>query len=152
QRTDLALVVAEAGHWGRFEDDIVHQLHDLKVSVIVVFNKADLRSPNDASFHRFKTFNYPIIGVSAKTGAGIDELRQLLIKSAPEDFMSEPTILSDLVPPGKTAVLVVPIDKEAPKGRLILPQVQAIRDLLDGDATAIVCKERELVHTLKMFK
>ena len=66
--------------------------------------------------------------------------------------MSNPTILSDLVRPGKTAVLVVPIDKEAPKGRLILPQVQAIRDLLDGDATAIVCKERELSHTLEHAK
>ncbi|MDO8303255.1 MAG: [FeFe] hydrogenase H-cluster maturation GTPase HydF [Sedimentisphaerales bacterium] len=152
QRTDLAVVVTEAGHWGRFEDDIVHKMHDLKISVIVVFNKADLRSPNDASFHRFKTFGSPILGVSAKTGAGIDELRQLLIKSAPEDFLSEPTILSDLVPPGKTAVLVVPIDKEAPKGRLILPQVQAIRDLLDGDAMAVVCKERELAHTLAMLK
>ena len=54
QRTDLAMVIAEAGHWGQFEDDIVHQLHGLNVPVIIVFNKADLRSLNDASLHRFK--------------------------------------------------------------------------------------------------
>jgi [FeFe] hydrogenase H-cluster maturation GTPase HydF len=152
QRTDLAVVVTEAGHWGNFEDNLVHQLHDLNIPVVLIFNKADLRAPNDASIHSFKNFRYPTITVSAKTGAGIDALRQLLIKSAPEEFMNNPTILSDLVGPGKTAVLVVPIDKEAPRGRLILPQVQAIRDLLDGDAITVVCKERELGHTLSMLK
>ena len=66
----------------------------------------------------------------------------------PEDFINAPPIVGDLVPPGELAVLVVPIDQEAPKGRLILPQVQTIRDLLDGDAYCLVVKERELRDAL----
>ena len=70
------------------------------------------------------------------------ELREALVRSAPEEFLQPPAIVADLVPPGELAVLVVPIDMEAPKGRLIVPQVQTIRDLLDGDAYCLVVKER----------
>jgi [FeFe] hydrogenase H-cluster maturation GTPase HydF len=77
------------------------------------------------------------------------ELRQALLDSAPPDFLDSPSLLGDLVGPGEMAVLVVPIDKEAPKGRLILPQVQAIRDLLDSDASCLVVKERELRSALQ---
>ncbi|OHB57745.1 MAG: [FeFe] hydrogenase H-cluster maturation GTPase HydF [Planctomycetes bacterium GWF2_50_10] len=143
ERTDLAMVVTEAGAWGTFEDEILKALEELKVPAIIVINKNDIRAADD-----IKT-KYATISVSAKTGAGIDLLRELLIKQAPEEFMANPAILGDLVGPGKIAVLVVPIDKEAPKGRLILPQVQAIRDLLDSDAIAVVCKERELQATLE---
>jgi len=75
----------------------------------------------------------------------------LLLQSAPPDFIERPAILSDLVGPGEAAVLVVPIDKEAPKGRLILPQVQSIRDLLDNDSFCMVVKERELREALSRF-
>ncbi len=77
------------------------------------------------------------------------DLRQALLDAAPADFIDNPTILGDLVGPGDLAVLVVPIDKEAPRGRLILPQVQTIRDLLDSDAMALVVKERELRNALE---
>ena len=70
----------------------------------------------------------------------------------PPDFFDARPVLADLVGPGELAVLVVPIDKEAPKGRLILPQVQAIRDLLDHDALALVVKERELRRALERLK
>ena len=76
------------------------------------------------------------------------ELREALIQAAPEEFLRTPPLVADLVPPGEMAVLVVPIDTEAPKGRLIVPQVQAIRDLLDGDAYCLVVKERELRDAL----
>jgi [FeFe] hydrogenase H-cluster maturation GTPase HydF len=79
-------------------------------------------------------------------------VRQALLDLAPADFFESRTILSDIVGPGETAILVVPIDKEAPKGRLILPQVQAIRDLLDHDAMCIVVKERELKKALDGLK
>src|SRR5208282_5698732 len=85
---------------------------------------------------------------SAARGTGILELRQALLDAAPPDFIDSPAILGDLVGPGEMAVLVVPIDKEAPKGRLILPQVQSIRDLLDSDAYCLVVKERELRSAL----
>ncbi|MCD6354264.1 MAG: [FeFe] hydrogenase H-cluster maturation GTPase HydF, partial [Prolixibacteraceae bacterium] len=73
------------------------------------------------------------------------------LRSAPGDFINRPTILADLVGPGEAAVLVVPIDKEAPKGRLILPQVQSIRDLLDNDSFSVVVRERELREVLSRF-
>jgi len=93
-----------------------------------------------------------VVTTSATTGKGILDLRQALLESVPPDFINNPSILGDLVPPGGLAVLVVPIDKEAPKGRLILPQVQAIRDLLDSDACCLVVKERELRHALERLK
>ena len=80
----------------------------------------------------------------ASEGRGISELREALVAVAPESLVAAPPLLADLVMPGDLAVLVVPIDMEAPKGRLILPQVQTIRELLDLDAYCMVVKEREL--------
>jgi len=85
----------------------------------------------------------------ASRGEGMLEVREALIATAPEDFINAPPMIADLVPPGEMAALVVPIDKEAPKGRLIQPQVQAIRELLDHDAYCIVVKERELRDALQ---
>ena len=85
---------------------------------------------------------------SPATAAACWSLREALIQAGPEDFLRTPALVADLVPPGEMAVLVVPIDLEAPKGRLIVPQVQAIRDLLDGDAYCLVVKERELRDAL----
>jgi small GTP-binding protein len=93
-----------------------------------------------------------VVRTSALNGAGILDLRQALLDSAPADFIDSPAIVGDLVGPGELAVLVVPIDKEAPKGRLIPPQVQAIRDLLDSDAYCLVVKERELRSALDRLK
>jgi [FeFe] hydrogenase H-cluster maturation GTPase HydF len=88
----------------------------------------------------------------AVEGRGITDLREALIKAAPDDYINAPSILGDLVPPSEMAVLVVPIDLEAPKGRLILPQVQSIRDLLDNDAYCMIVKERELRGALDRLK
>jgi [FeFe] hydrogenase H-cluster maturation GTPase HydF len=71
-----------------------------------------------------------------------------VLRVAPSDFFDSRRLVADLVPPGEVAVLVVPIDKEAPKGRIILPQVMAIRDLLDGESIALVTQERELRNAL----
>jgi [FeFe] hydrogenase H-cluster maturation GTPase HydF len=80
------------------------------------------------------------------------ELREALVRSAPEEFMESPAILGDLISPGSLVMLVVPIDLEAPKGRLILPQVQSIRDVLDHDSYCMVVKERELRDALDRLK
>ena len=144
KRTDLAvLVVAESG-WGTFEEELFSDFRQFNIPLIAVFNKKDLLEPDSAAMHHLEREKVPTVSVSAVTGEGTGELRAALIAAAPEEFMQAPRLVSDLVPAGKTAVLVVPIDKEAPKGRLILPQVQTIRDLLDNDALCVVCKEREL--------
>lgn len=151
-RTDLGVLVTEAGHWGSFEDQILDELQRRDVPVVVVFNKIDLAHADAALIARMKEEKIRTVNMVASKAEGVLDLRQALLDSAPADFIDPPTILGDLVPPGEVAVLVVPIDKEAPKGRLILPQVQAIRDLLDNDAQCMVVKERELHSALERLK
>ena len=146
-RTDLGVLITEAGAWGTFEEEILDELQQRAVPAVVVFNKVDAGVPA-AIPPRVAEQKLPVVQTSALTGAGIADLRQALLASAPADFIDNPTILGDLVGPGGMAVLVLPIDKEAPRGRLILPQVQALRDLMDSDAMALVVKERELKEAL----
>jgi [FeFe] hydrogenase H-cluster maturation GTPase HydF len=93
----------------------------------------------------------PVAEVSAKEKTGIDKLKALIIEYSPKEF-SSPSLLGDFLSPGDFAVLVCPIDTSAPKGRLILPQVQAIRDALDSDCIALVTKEHELRWALDNIK
>lgn len=118
------------------------------IPFVVVFNKTDLHPEDIDITAQLDSVQIAYTLTRAHERAGIDALRQLLLKSAPSDFINRSSILSDLTGPGEMAVLVVPIDKEAPKGRLILPQVQSIRDLLDGDAFCVVVKEHQLSEAL----
>ena len=150
-RTELGLIIAKANEWGDFEETILRELNDRDIPVIVVFNKCDLAPAGNCLSKSFSGEKIPVIETSALTGSGIQELRQAILKYAPDDFINRPSIVSDLVGPGEMAVLVVPIDKEAPKGRLILPQVNTIRDLLDADSFCVVVKERELREVFTRF-
>ena len=143
-RTDVGVLVAGAGQWGPFEDAILHELTERRVPAIVVFNKSDLGRPEAAVTAALESARTPCVSTDALRGEGVLALREALIAAAPDEFIHTPPIVADLVPPGEMAILVVPIDMEAPKGRLIQPQVQTIRDLLDGDAYCMVVKEREL--------
>ena len=147
-RVDLGVVVTEAGGWGAFEDALVSELESRVVPVLVVFNKSDLRMPDAKELARLQLMRISSVTVSSLTGVGVVDVREALLSLAPTDFFDSRRLVTDLVPPGEVAVLVVPIDKEAPKGRLILPQVMAIRDLLDGESMALVVQERELRRAL----
>ena len=147
-RTDVGVIVIEAGQWGEFEDAILHELTVREIPAIAIFNKVDLAEPKAEVVARLKKAKVRRVRSVAVKGEGILDLREALIKVAPDEFINAPTILGDLVPAGELAVLVVPIDLEAPKGRLILPQVQSIRDLLDNDSYCMICKERELRDAL----
>lgn len=150
-KTDLLLLVIDpATGAGTHEKDVIGRAKKNKVPVIAVLNKIDLY-PQTSAEELSARLNLPVIPVSALTRRGIHELKMAMIKSAPKDWMS-PTILGDLISPGDTVVLVTPIDLAAPKGRLILPQVQTIRDILDNDAMALVVKERELKAALASLK
>ena len=151
-RTDLGVIVSEAGTWGNFEEQLLTHLRSRKIPVIVVFNKVDLAEPDTPTVDKLAKQKIPTVKTAAVAGQGILDLRQALLDAAPADFINNPTILGDLVGAGEMALLVVPIDKEAPRGRLILPQVQAIRDLLDADAYCMIVKERELRHALDRLK
>ena len=150
-KTDLMLLVVDpAAGFGQFEEDIIKKARENKVPVIIVVNKMD-QYPGYLPDGAVRGAGRPVAAVSALTRDGIDELKMAMIKEAPKDFMN-PTILGDLVSPGDTVVLVTPIDLAAPKGRLILPQVQTIRDILDNEAMAFVVKERELKAALAALK
>jgi len=147
-RADVGIVVAESGLWGEFEESILNELLDRKVPPIVVFNKVDLARPDPQRIEQLQSRSIRYVQTVACHGEGLFDLREALIRTAPEEFINAPSILGDLVPAGELVVLVVPIDLEAPKGRLILPQVQCIRDILDTDAYCMVVKERELRDAL----
>jgi [FeFe] hydrogenase H-cluster maturation GTPase HydF len=151
-RADLAILVAEAGFWGDFEEMILQELQDRKTPCIAVFNKIDQGQVDPALIERLTGLKIRTVRTSVARGEGIMDVRQAILDAAPDDYINQPAILGDLVGPGEIAVLVVPIDKEAPRGRLILPQVQAIRDLLDADALCMVVKERELRLALDRLK
>ncbi len=152
QRTELAILVAEANSWDSFEQKLLSQLQKLNIPVIVALNKTDIAPPKAGLPSQLESKGITTVLTSAINNSGIAELRQALINNAPGEFINSPAILSDLVPPGRLAILVVPIDKEAPKGRLILPQVQSIRELLDNDSLCMVVKERELRYALDSLK
>ncbi|NMC75579.1 MAG: [FeFe] hydrogenase H-cluster maturation GTPase HydF [Geobacteraceae bacterium] len=151
-RTDVGIIVSVAGDWGEFEEAILAELREREIPVIAVFNKTDVAGVDAVQESRLKDMRIPCIETSAARGEGILDLREALITSAPEEFINAPAIIGDLVPAGEMAVLVIPIDLEAPKGRLILPQVQSIRDILDNDAYCMVVKERELRDALDRLK
>lgn len=150
-RIDLAIIVCDEG-FDEFEELLIKEFQTRKTPFIVVVNKIDTTKISQEALDEIKKYNVPIIYTSALNNEGIDELKDAIIRNVPDAFFTQTSILSDLVPPGQTAVLVVPIDLEAPKGRLILPQVQTIRDLLDNDSIAIVTKERELRRALDNLK
>lgn len=143
-RTDLGLIISNSQDWSEFEETILKELRDRNIPSIIIFNKSDIYPSGNCLLKSFSGEKIPVVETSALTGAGMLDLRQAILDHAPDDFINRPGIVSDLVGPGEMAVLVVPIDKEAPKGRLILPQVQTIRDLLDNDSFCMVVKEREL--------
>ncbi|WP_109207143.1 [FeFe] hydrogenase H-cluster maturation GTPase HydF [Moorella sp. Hama-1] len=148
RRTDLAVLVLDpAAGVGPYERELLQRLREEKLPIVIILNKID-QGGRELLAGLEKTLGQRVLPVSALTRQGIEELKGELIKAAPNDF-EEPYIVADLVGPGEMAVLVVPIDLAAPKGRLILPQVQTLRDLLDHDAMGLVVKERELKLALE---
>jgi [FeFe] hydrogenase H-cluster maturation GTPase HydF len=143
-RTDLGVVVTNFEAWGQYEQVLIHEFTSRQIPFVVIFNKIDLHTEKLEITAVLENNKTPYLFTSATSGTGISEFRQLLLNTAPAGFIDRPSIAADLVGPGEAAILVVPIDKEAPKGRLILPQVQTIRDLLDNDSFCMVVKEREL--------
>lgn len=150
RKTDLAVVVVSAVEGvTQFERDFIDELHRRQIPCVLIMNKCDLAPLTAQQLKDIeKDAGLPTAACSAQTGEGVDGVKALIVKNAHFDD-SELSLVGDLVRPGDVAVLVTPIDKAAPKGRLILPQQQTIRDLLESDAMAFVTKEYELRQTLE---
>ena len=147
-RTDLGIIVTNFEDWGKYELRMMEEFKSREIPFLVAFNKADIYTENKKITGQLKDTRVNYVSTSATTGTGIPELRELILKTAPADFIERPGILSDLVSPDELAILVIPIDSAAPKGRLILPQVQSIRDLLDNDSMCLIVKENGLKNAL----
>ena len=143
-KTDVAVLVVDSTEGKKEADkELIALFQEKNINYLVVYNKTDLLAdiPNPGERE---------IYVSAKTGAKIEELKERIATlSVTEE--TKLRIVGDIISPSDFVVLVVPIDKAAPKGRLILPQQQTIRDILEADATAIVVKEYELRETLEQL-
>lgn len=142
-KTDIAVVIVDGTEGlAPADEEVLALILSKGLPHLIVYNKADLSTkPAQADDNA--------VHVSALTGDGIHELKEKLARLKPAD--AEAPIVSDLIDRGDMVVLVVPIDSAAPKGRLILPQQQTIREILDSNSAAIVVKEDELPHTLSCF-
>lgn len=140
-KCDLAIIVVDAStSLSDVETSLINGAKERNIPYIIAHNKADLL--ND-----FPQSNDNEIWVSAKTGANVNSLKEKCGELALSEINNK-RLVADIINTGDFVVLVVPIDKAAPKGRLILPQQQTIRDILDGGATAIVCRDSELKQTI----
>lgn len=155
-RADVIFLLTEPDIWTDFEDTVLNEAKKRKISILTIINKIDLKSPSADFLEALQQKTGRAISVSCADMSSRDtflnDLKQRISEIIPDEFIAAPPLIGDLLPPGSLAVLVVPIDLQAPKGRLILPQVQTIRDALDNDAAALVVKERELSAALANLK
>jgi [FeFe] hydrogenase H-cluster maturation GTPase HydF len=151
-RADVFVLIVEPGRSGEFEERIYQEALLRKTPLIIVVNKIDMACPSDDFIRRMGSYSDKIIQVSSTDRStrdkAVNNFKEQLLSVCPEEFLAPSTIIGDILSPGGIAVLIVPIDLEAPKGRLILPQVQTIRDALDNDGAALVVKESEYVQVL----
>lgn len=147
-KTDIAVLVVDACHGMASEDEtLLKRIGEKQIPCVVVCNKSDLRQELGTEAASFPDL-VPVLSVSACTGQGIAELKACLAQLG-RIQENDRKLVGDLLEPGDFAVLVVPIDKAAPKGRLILPQQQTIRDILEAGAVSIVVRDHELASTLR---
>lgn len=142
-RCDIAIIITDNFNLQQTEINIIDKFKELNIPYFVIVNKQDNNLNQQSDFMVTSTLTDNTL---------VDKFKAELIKYLPEDYLNNPKIVGDLINPKDTVILVVPIDKEAPKGRLILPQVQTIRDLLDSNCISIVVKETELKEVLKELK
>ena len=152
-RTDVAVIVCDYNGIDNFEKELIKKLEELKIPFLILVNKSDVKQIPTEKLNELYTITPHVLVTSALTDSEIVfKFKAEIVKLLPEDFVNSPKIAGDLVKPNSTVILVIPIDKEAPKGRIILPQVQTIRDMLDSDCLSYVVKETELQQALDNLK
>ena len=160
ERADIFLLVAEVGKWGKYEEVILEEARKRKAPILVILNKIDQFRPeqkNDAKCPQGKKLNkekIPFIETCALNFCWevTAKVKNAVIKLLPDDWINPVPVISDLIKKEDLVILVIPIDKEAPKGRLILPQQQTIREILDKKATCLITNEKDLpdsIHNLR---
>lgn len=159
-RTDIAVIVCDCTGIDEYEKDLIKKFDELNIPYLILINKCDneelINNAIDAFNKKFALSESglpSLLATSVKTDEKlVFKFKDALVKLLPEDFVNQPKIAGDLIPTKSTVILVIPIDKEAPKGRIILPQVQTLRDLLDSNCLTYVVKTSELAQAIDNLK
>ena len=151
-RADIVVLVIEPGTWTPYEDAVCAEAEKRGAGCLIVVNKTDLAAPGAEFLEMCRSKSGHVMGCScrdikAREGC-VTEFKNHVASLVQKTVAVDLPLIGDLVSPGGIVVLIVPIDLQAPKGRLILPQVQTIRDAIDNDAAVVVVKEREYAHLL----
>ncbi len=145
---DIAVVVTDEHGLGTWEKDLIASLRALETPLLVLFNKQDVRPPSAEDCAWCREAGIPFLGVSAARDGSPDAVRQAIIAVAPgEDIL--PPLVNDILPEGATVICVTPIDASAPKGRLIVPQVQVLRELVEHGHVSLVVQHTSLRQALE---
>ena len=152
-RTDIAIIICDYNGWNDYEIALYKEFQERNIPVLSVINKLDEQDITPDKFEEIQKYVKNPLKTSLKLNREIVyRLKEQLVNVCPDDFITPPSITGDIVTQGDTVVLVIPVDKEAPKGRLILPQVQVLRDLLDNRCKVFVTQDTELKETLNELK
>ena len=151
-RADIVIFVNDGESFVPSETEMLLRILEMEIPTVVVFNKSDLNASNQDNIAFCEEQQLPYVKVSTITKEGVLTCKEEIIRLAPKYLKEERILAGDLIKPLDRVILVAPIDSAAPKGRLILPQVQVLRDLMDHDAIVTVVKETELLASLAMTK
>ena len=155
-RTDIAVIICDFNGINEYEKSLIEKFKSLEIPYLIIINKNDEKSIDEEQYQEILEIAGDEKRILRTSVVSDDEIvykfKNSLVKLLPEDFINSPKIAGDLIEEGSTAILVIPIDKEAPKGRIILPQVQTIRDLLDSNCLSYIVKETELKSAIENLK
>ncbi|MCX7736961.1 MAG: [FeFe] hydrogenase H-cluster maturation GTPase HydF [Candidatus Kapabacteria bacterium] len=155
-RADIAILIVEPNIWTDFENEIIEKLNEKNINFFVVVNKIDETQPTDSFLSMLgnKVSQYVLCSSTNKSQREnyINQIKSRILNIIPDDYNLQVPLLSDIIKKDDVIVLIVPIDSQAPKGRLILPQVQSIRDILDNNAVSVVVQDTEYSTALKKLK
>lgn len=152
-RVDIGVIVCDYAGIDEYEKSLINKFNELRIPFLILVNKTDIKQIEESVLEIIKNYSEYVLITSAKEDKDlIFKFKEMLVKMLPDDFVNSPKIIGDLVKENSTVILVIPIDKEAPKGRIILPQVQVLRDLLDNNCLSYVVKETELKRALDNLK
>jgi len=155
-RSDIAILILEPNVWNDYEENIFNELKKKKIPTIFIINKIDTAQLQENFLSKIKELNKKVILSSSidkdMREKYIQAVKQVILDILPPNFSNQPPLISDIIKKDDLIVLIIPIDNEAPKGRIILPQVQALRDVLDSNAAAIVVQDTEYPSILDRFK
>lgn len=153
ERTDVAVIVCDYDGWSHFEKNLANEFNNKNIPIFAVINKVDVHDISEEKFEEIKAETAYQLKISVKNDSDVlAKIKEGLIRMVPDDFINPPSILENLVKPEDTVILVTPIDKEAPKGRLILPQVNVLRELLDNRCISVVVTEHNLKQAIDSLK